>query len=178
MFLGTAYITTLTDIQTPTGKLWGHISYPVIPAPSQRGPPPAGTPLARLMSSAGTLHVDPVWPRQMKAMRFSFAEILTELLWNADYAECPQSRWLSVCSTRRFWSEWWPYQQGKSPTQLIIIHHRVRDTVPAKHPTRIKELLIFICIWFKSAWLLFRLDFLSAKLDLDQWLSSGFASAS
>jgi len=133
--------------QTPTGKLWGHISRPVIPALSQRE---AGTPLARVMSSAGALHVDPVWPRQMKAMRFSFGEILTALLWNADYAECPQSRWLSVCSTRMFWSEWWPYQQGKSPTQLIIRHHRVRDTIHAKHPTRIKELLIFQCIWYES----------------------------
>lgn len=80
MFLGTTFIATLTDIQKPTGKLRGHISYPVIPAPSQKEPPLAGTPLAKVMSSAGTLHVDPVWPRQMKAMRFSFGEILTALL--------------------------------------------------------------------------------------------------
>lgn len=80
----------------------------------------------------------------------SALERLTALLWNADYAECPQSRWLSLCSTRRFWSEWWPYQQGKSPTQLIIRLHRVRETEHTKHTTRIKELLIFQCIWYKS----------------------------
>ncbi len=114
---------------------------------SQREHSLAGTPLAKVMSSAGSLHVDPVWPRQMKAMCSSFGEILTALLWNADNAEWPQSRWLSVCSTRRFWSERWPYQQGKSPTQLIIIHHRE----PAKHPSRIKELQILVCVWFKSA---------------------------
>ncbi len=47
---------------------------------SQREPSLAGTPLAKVMSSAGSLHVDPVWPRQMKAMRFSFGERCFEML--------------------------------------------------------------------------------------------------
>ncbi len=158
---------TLTDIQTPTGKLWGHVSYPVISKRtfSSRNPLGKGDVICRQSSC---------WPRVAQTNESHALQLWRALLWNADNAECPQSRWLSVCSTRRFWSERWPYQQGKNPTQLIIIHHRE----PAKHPSRINELQILACIWFKSARYIFRLDFICAKRDLDQWFSTGFSSGS